>query len=105
MSEVPDIDPGDGEVGVDIAPPLENIVGAAAASGAMLACLSCAATITGPYCANCGQRNDDLRRSTFVLFKDFIADTFSFDSRMWKTLGLMAAAGAGADPYALYSRP
>ncbi len=92
MSEIPDIDPGDSEVGVDIAPPLDGIASAAAATGAALACLSCAATITGPFCASCGQKNDDLRRSSFVLFKDFVTDTFSFDSRMWRTLGLMAAA-------------
>jgi hypothetical protein len=92
MSEIPDIDPGDGEVGVDIAPPLDGIASAAAATGAALACLSCAATVTGPFCASCGQKNDDLRRSSFVLFKDFVTDTFAFDSRMWRTLGLMAAA-------------
>lgn len=91
MSGIPDIDPGDGENGIDIAP-IDGAIGAAVATGAAVACLSCAAAISGPYCSNCGQKNDDLRRSSFILFKDFIADTFSFDSRMWKTLGLMAAS-------------
>ncbi len=87
-SDLPDIDPGDGEVGIS---PAEGVVGAAIATAAAVACLSCAAIITGPYCANCGQRNDDMRRSTFVLIKDFFSDTFAFDSRIWRTLGSMAA--------------
>jgi hypothetical protein len=33
-----------------------------------------------------------MRRSSFVLFKDFLKDTFSFDGRMWRTIGLLAAA-------------
>jgi hypothetical protein len=81
-----DIDPGDdGDL------PIGDI-GAAAVAVAGAACLSCGAAIVGPFCATCGQRNDDLRRSSLVLFWDFLADTFAFDSRMWRTLGLMAAA-------------
>lgn len=77
MSDVPEIeDGGDGDV-----LPAEAAIGAAVATGAAIGCLSCAAQIVGPYCANCGQKNDDMRRSLFVLFKDFVADTFSFDSR------------------------
>ncbi len=33
-----------------------------------------------------------MRRSLVVLARNFIEDTFAFDSRMWKTLGLMAVA-------------
>lgn len=55
-------------------------------------CLSCGATSLGPFCVNCGQKNDDLRRSSFLLARDFFRDTFGFDSRMWRTLGLMAVA-------------
>lgn len=90
MSEIPDIDPGDGEIG-DIPAP-DGAIEAAIATGAALACLSCAAKVTGPYCSNCGQRNDDMRRSSIVLARDFLKDTFAFDSRMWRTLGLLAAA-------------
>lgn len=61
------------------------------------ACLSCNASIVGPYCAVCGQKNDDLRRASYLLARDFIEDTFAFDSRMWRTLGLMATA-PGAVP-------
>jgi hypothetical protein len=91
MSDVPGIE-GSGDGGeIDIAPP-DSATGAAIAAGAALACLSCGAAIAGAYCATCGQKNDDMRRSSFVLFKDFLKDTLSFDSRMWRTLALMAVA-------------
>lgn len=90
-SDTPDIDPADDGGGID-ALPADAAIGAALATGAALACLSCAAQIAGPYCWNCGQKNDDMRRSSFVLFKDFLKDTFAFDSRMWRTLGLMATS-------------
>jgi len=86
--DIPDIDPGDGG-GVDETAKKKR---AAAISPTGERCISCDAEIVGPYCAICGQKDDDMRRSSFVLFKDFIEDTFAFDSRMWKTLGLMAAA-------------
>jgi hypothetical protein len=71
---------------------LGEAAGTAAAAGAAAACLSCGASIAGPFCYSCGQKNDDLRRSSLVLFRDFMRDTFGFDSRMWRTLGLMAVA-------------
>ena len=89
-SDTPDVDPADDGVVIDIAP--QGAIDAAVATGAAIACLSCAAAITGAYCANCGQKNDDMRRSSFVLARDFVKDTFAFDSRMWRTLGLMALA-------------
>ncbi len=79
----------------DIEPPEGDGAGAAAVAAAVAAgaaCLSCGVAIVGVYCVGCGQKNDDLRRSSFVLFKDFIRETFAFDSRMWRTLGLLAAA-------------
>jgi len=95
-SDTPEIDPAEEGGGAD-APPTDAAVDAALATGAALGCLSCAAKIDGPFCWNCGQKNDDMRRSTFVLFKDFIKDTFAFDSRMWRTLGLLATS-PGAVP-------
>ncbi len=86
-SETPDIDPGDDGGVIDTAP---DGAGAGVATAAAIACLSCAAAITGPYCSNCGQKNDDMRRSSLILARDFLKDTFAFDSRMWRTLGLMA---------------
>ena len=84
------IDPNDDGPGIESAG--GGAIGVAGAAGAALACLSCGAAIAGPYCVNCGQRNDDLRRSSFLLARDFLRDTFGFDSRMWRTLGLMAIA-------------
>lgn len=84
MSEIDDIDGGDGPGLPE--PPIEAAVAAAAL------CLSCGGAISGPYCATCGQKNDDLRRSSLILAKDFFRDTFGFDSRMWRTLGLLAVA-------------
>ncbi len=85
MSDMPDIEPIDGG-GVG------ETAAAAAAVAAGAACLSCGTQIVGAWCAGCGQKYDDMRRSSFVLFKDFLTDTFSFDGRMWRTLGLLAAA-------------
>lgn len=84
-SDTPDIEPPEGG-GEAIA------IAVAAAVTAAALCVSCGTRISGPWCAGCGQRNDDMRRSSFVLFKDFVKDTFAFDSRMWRTLGLLAAA-------------
>ena len=84
-SDTPDIEPFEGG-GV------AETVAVAAAVAAAAACVSCGATIVGAFCAGCGQKNDDMRRSSFVLAKDFVKDTFAFDGRMWRTLGLLAAA-------------
>lgn len=48
-------------------------------------CFSCGAEIAGLYCKDCGQKNDDYRRSIFSLAKDGVASVFSLDSRMWQT--------------------
>jgi len=90
MSDFDDFD--DSEAGEDGAASdaggSEQLPGASAPS----ACLSCGAPTVGVFCANCGQKNDDLRRSLIFLARDFIEDTFSFDSRMWRTLGALVAA-------------
>ena len=93
MSEIDDLDGGDagGESGGDAGgglPGAGGLTEAAIAAGAV--CLSCGGDVRGPYCSSCGQKNDDLRRSSFVLGKDFLKDTFGFDSRMWRTLGMLA---------------
>jgi hypothetical protein len=82
MGDIDDIDGG-----LDFPEPLGEAVLAAG-----VLCLACGGAISGPYCASCGQKNDDLRRSSFVLAKDFFKDTFGFDSRMWRTLGMLAMA-------------
>ncbi|MBB5517938.1 DUF3667 domain-containing protein [Amphiplicatus metriothermophilus] len=87
-SDDPDIDPESGEGGAESSAPasLDGLTALAAA-----ACLSCGGSTRGPFCPWCGQKNDDLRRSSLILAKDFLRDAFGFDSRMWRTLGLLAA--------------
>lgn len=55
-------------------------------------CLSCGHPAPDAYCGNCGQKHDDMRRSSVVLAGDFLRDTFGFDARMWRTLASLAAA-------------
>jgi len=91
MSDIDDIDLGGG--GLDDNGFGDGGVGdaaLAAAAGAAALCLACGHEVQGPYCSRCGQKNDDLRRSSFLLARNFLEDTFSFDSRMWRTLGLLA---------------
>ncbi len=49
-------------------------------------CASCASTLTGPYCAACGQRT--LRPDEYSLrrlVKDGLRDAFSLDAKLWKS--------------------
>ena len=54
-------------------------------------CLSCGARVSGAFCSECGQKNDDMRRSFFRLAREYIEVSFAFDGRMWRTIGLLAA--------------
>jgi hypothetical protein len=92
MSDIDDIDGEDG-VGADGLTPGPDALSDAAMIGAAAgahACLSCGHPIHGVFCTWCGQKNDDMRRSLFLLARNFLEDTFSFDSRMWRTLGQLA---------------
>ncbi|MDX2225205.1 MAG: DUF3667 domain-containing protein [Rhodospirillaceae bacterium] len=55
-------------------------------------CLNCGTSLAGKYCAACGQGDQDLRRPFWALAADYIEGNFSIDSKMWRTLGLMAVA-------------
>lgn len=55
-------------------------------------CLSCEAEVVGPYCWNCGQKNDDCRRSVLRLAGEAVSETLAYDGRMWRTIGQLAAA-------------
>ncbi len=73
------------------------VVGGAAAktprrAGMPPNCLSCGHPAPDAYCGNCGQKHDDMRRSTVVLAGDFLRDTFGFDARMWRTFASLAGA-------------
>lgn len=85
-----DILSGD-EGGIEGELPLPPAIGVAPGEPATARCYACGTPASGLYCATCGQKHDDMRRSSFVLGRDFLRDTFGFDSRMWRTLGLMAA--------------
>jgi len=52
-------------------------------------CFSCTSPINGEYCAACGQKNDDFRRSIFSLIKETLGTIFGFESRIWKTWGTL----------------
>jgi hypothetical protein len=50
------------------------------------ACVTCGAVLTGPYCAECGERvieSDDARLTTFL--RDTASDAFDLDSRLWRS--------------------
>ncbi|MEM8770185.1 MAG: DUF3667 domain-containing protein [Pseudomonadota bacterium] len=91
-----DSDPSSGE-GADTASDDAGSEEASDKAGALttapdMICRACAAPIIGAFCAACGQKNDDMRRSSVILGRDFLRDTFGFDSRMWRTLGLLVVA-------------
>ncbi len=89
MSEFDDIDGEDSDgAATEPAPGDDN----ASLLAPDAVCLSCGAGVAGVFCVACGQKQDDLRRSLLVLARDFIEDTFAFDSRMWRTLGLLATS-------------
>ncbi len=52
-------------------------------------CLNCGATLSGPYCAACGQRHDP-HRPTFGHFIAETAESLSHaDGRLWSTLRML----------------
>lgn len=59
---------------------------AEALRNAPLHCDNCYATITGEFCANCGQPARNYLTSLFAIIGDFIDDTFNYDSRFFRTL-------------------
>ncbi len=52
-------------------------------------CFSCEQAIVGLYCAGCGQKNDDFRRSIFSLIKEFLASITAIEGRIWRTWGTL----------------
>jgi hypothetical protein len=92
----PDIEGGEGVVDDVVDAGEAAVVGAIGAA----ACLACGAKVSGRYCNACGQRHDSMRRNVFVLFWDYLRETFDFDSRMWRTaISLFARPGVAAREY------
>ena len=64
-------------------------------------CFSCNAEMVGLFCKDCGQKNDDYRRSIFSLVTEGFASIFSLDSNIWKTWrALLFQPGRVAREYA-----
>lgn len=52
------------------------------------ACLNCGATLTGPYCAQCGQAGH-IHRSLSSLGHDLLHGAFHFEGKVWTTLPML----------------
>ena len=50
-------------------------------------CANCGATLTGPYCARCGQHVTDYHRSTWRFVADFFDNALCWDNKLFRTLG------------------
>lgn len=48
-------------------------------------CLNCDASLTGPYCSQCGQKRIPRRQTLGELFTNFVSSFFSFESKFLKT--------------------
>lgn len=55
----------------------------------MAECLNCGAALTGPFCAQCGQKDVPPRPSFLRLLDEVTASLFHADSRLWRTMGLL----------------
>ena len=76
--------------GVVVAAAVEPQAGAAAPgesseTRAHAACLNCGATLTGAYCAACGQAAH-IHRSFVSLGHDLLHSVFHFDTKLWRTV-------------------
>jgi hypothetical protein len=49
-------------------------------------CANCAATLTGPFCASCGQAARDFHRPLWTLLSEAVGEFFSLDTRLMRTL-------------------
>lgn len=50
------------------------------------ACLNCGAPLHGPYCAQCGQKDEREIPSVGKMIGDLVGDVFELDSRIWRTV-------------------
>lgn len=53
------------------------------------ACLNCGASLTGEYCASCGQRDADPRVSVRDMAHEFVAEHFGLESKVASTIGTL----------------
>jgi len=60
-----------------------------APSGTLGTCSNCETLLTGQYCAECGQRTGTRMISLWELIREASEFLTTFDSRLWRTLGLL----------------
>ena len=70
------VEPGAGEAGPDGHTQERN-------------CLNCAAALSGPYCAQCGQKAH-VHKSLRAFGSDFVAGVLNFEGKFWRTLPMLA---------------
>ncbi|MGB0908412.1 MAG: DUF3667 domain-containing protein, partial [Maricaulaceae bacterium] len=64
-------------------------------------CFSCSEPNTGLFCAACGQKNDDYRRSIASLFVEVFTSITALEGKIWRTWrSLLASPGQVAREYA-----
>lgn len=77
---------GDALTGAIVARAVEGQAGEARAHGeAPAACRNCGASLTGAYCANCGQ-SAHIHRSLLALAHDILHGAFHFEGKFWRTI-------------------
>jgi hypothetical protein len=54
-------------------------------------CKNCDATLDGPYCPACGQRDVDLERPFLELASEILKETVDVDGRAWRTIKTLFA--------------
>lgn len=47
----------------------------------------------GQYCSHCGQKYTDGRITVMSLIRQFMADSFNFDAKIWRTIGALFVPG------------
>jgi len=52
-------------------------------------CQNCKAQLSGPYCAQCGQKHNPKIPSVLNFLGEFTEAFTHADSRLWRTLGLL----------------
>ena len=52
-------------------------------------CANCGAELSGPFCAQCGQAVEDIRRPAWHLLTDLIGSLFAWEGRLFTTLAAL----------------
>lgn len=52
-------------------------------------CANCGAVLTGPFCAQCGQAREDIRRPAWHLLTDLLGSLFAWEGKFFTTLAAL----------------